>query len=249
MNVFKDQLKKCLGCIRQFFCPRVELQNVKEGVHTRTKLVVVATRRLLFPFIFLIGVGVVVATCSIASDFYHEIRAPQEASSSQHSPAEQSSSREKGQVPVGDVVSSDAESPTQCVVTRDFSCEGYGIPVAAPVMIFGMLGGFVSIQRKLKVMPIRDLYLICKSWDYTLLSPMVGSILAIMLYLLFIGGIVDGNFFPKVTDYTGCNNHFKSLFYVTLGGPSEYAKLLVWSFLAGFSETFVTRILGQLESK
>ena len=54
-----------------------------------------------------------------------------------------------------------------------------------------------------------------------------------MLALIFAGGFIQGSLFPR-----GLDSWF-SVIYL----HQEFAKLLVWSFIAGFSERAVPQIL------
>jgi hypothetical protein len=66
-----------------------------------------------------------------------------------------------------------------------------------------------------------------------------GAILGIMLTLFFAGGFVKGNLFPDF-DFDG-----NSLFNLRFRAD-DWMKLLVWSFLAGFSERMVPTFLEKL---
>lgn len=117
------------------------------------------------------------------------------------------------------------------------------------VMTFGALGAFISYQRRLRSLTVIDLELLKASLNYTWLAPMSGAVLAGLLFLVFISGMVEGALFPDVLDgseeLSGVG--MAKLFEVELKGVEDYAKLLVWSFVAGYSERFVTDILGGLQ--
>jgi hypothetical protein len=70
-----------------------------------------------------------------------------------------------------------------------------------------------------------------------------------LLYLLFISGLLAGNMFPSfVTDNQGASSEgLKTLFQVHCPDAANYAKVMFWSFVAGFSEKFATNIIGQFE--
>lgn len=55
---------------------------------------------------------------------------------------------------------------------------------------------------------------------------LAGSISAGMLTLVFAGGLVAGSLFPSMRDD----------WYSVIHLPSDFAKLLVWAFVAGFSQ-------------
>jgi hypothetical protein len=126
--------------------------------------------------------------------------------------------------------------------------------VTAPIAAFsaGIIGGFVGLQRRLKVMSDDDLELLANSWVYVCLSPLVGGILAVVLYVLFISTLISGDIFPEFVpdnqtlppaDHKG----FSEIFAVH-GQSVDYAKMMFWSFVAGFSERFVTDIISKFEN-
>ena len=127
------------------------------------------------------------------------------------------------------------------------------VPVTMATLCFGILGGFISLHRRLKVMSIYDLRLLGGSWNYTILSPFVGGLLGSILYILFISELISGELFPKfVLDDDDRAKPgslmFQDLLQVRAAEIADYAKLLIWSFIAGFSEKFVINVLGQFES-
>ena len=128
---------------------------------------------------------------------------------------------------------------------------GGGAIVTAPVAAFaaGVVGGFVGLQRRLKSTSEEDLALLANSWVYVCL---VGGILAVVLYVLFISQLVSGKLFPEfILDAqpgsTAATTGFAEIFAVH-GGPVDYAKMMFWSFVAGFSERFVTDIVSRFDS-
>ena len=129
---------------------------------------------------------------------------------------------------------------------------GSTTPVPTPLAVFfvGFVGGFVGLQRRLKTLPAEDLTLLGRSWVCIVISPIAGAILAELLYLLFISGILAGNMFPSfVPDSPGASSDgLKTLFQVHCPDAANYAKVLFWSFVAGFSEKFATNIIRQFES-
>lgn len=127
------------------------------------------------------------------------------------------------------------------------------------VLLCGAIGGFISLQRRLKTMTGDDLLLLARSWVYVLLSPLVGGILALLLYFLFIGELLDGDLFPNFETSEvpeggaeASSANFQSgvsvLFAVEGIHYTDYAKLIFWCFLAGYSESFVTNIISRFES-
>lgn len=120
-----------------------------------------------------------------------------------------------------------------------------------PVVIIatGLIGGFVGLQRRLKDLTVSDLELIAHSWIYTWLSPMVGGILAVILYVLFLSELLTGQLFPHFVPDSPAQTDagFSSLFMQHAENYQEYAKLVFWSFVAGFSERFVTDVISRFQ--
>jgi hypothetical protein len=123
---------------------------------------------------------------------------------------------------------------------------------ATPLMtlMIGAIGGFVGLQRRLKQLPDDDLILLGDSWVYVALSPVVGGILAALMYILFISGLLAGDLFPKfVPDAAASSVEGLGALFCIHGAASDYAKLIFWCFLAGFSERFAVDIISQFESR
>ena len=69
-------------------------------------------------------------------------------------------------------------------------------PTPAAVLFVGFVGGFVGLQRRLKALTDEDLTLLANSWVCIALSPIVGAILAELVYLLFASGLLEGSMCP-----------------------------------------------------
>lgn len=124
----------------------------------------------------------------------------------------------------------------------------------------GALGGFVSALRRLyafqRVFPLNffkswhkeiDYYLII----YSLIPSLVGAIAAVTLYLVFASKLVESNMFPEF--HLSNVNHMADNFQDFVENwqpklPMDYAKAIVWGFLAGFSERFVPDLLEHFAS-
>ena len=145
---------------------------------------------------------------------------------------------------------------------------GYGLTLPV-VLLLGALGSFVSLQRKFRNFNAQELPL-QDSWSDIFLAPFVGAVLAGILYLLFLSGLLAGELFPKFSfnpdskdgafgglfskasenakDYAK-DGAFGGLFSKASENAKDYAKLFFWSFVAGYSEQFVTNIIGRFERK
>ncbi len=129
-------------------------------------------------------------------------------------------------------------------------------PTVIVVLISGMCGGFISSCRRLfQLDPGPDILAACKMLqsDRARLigKPILGAAFALALYLLFISHMITGALFPNVEIAgTGSVMGFQNFFGGTVTATSgDFAKLLVWSFIAGFAEQFVPDILDRFSSK
>ncbi len=121
----------------------------------------------------------------------------------------------------------DADSRGFILLTR--------LAIFSAIMAFGALGAAVSLitrirsnQVVLEQVTIREILSI----------QTIGCIFACILGLTFMGNLLSGAIFPN-----------PSVFYRIIYIPSAFAKLLVWSFLAGFSERLVPNVLNNLVKK
>lgn len=115
----------------------------------------------------------------------------------------------------------------------------------------GVIGGFVSIQQRIKKLSDEDLTLLSHSWATIMVVPIYGGIFSLVLYLLFLSEILKGPLFPGFYIPPKADiptiEYFKKFFEETypLSGQ-DFAKLAFWSFVAGFSERFVPNIIKQV---
>lgn len=72
----------------------------------------------------------------------------------------------------------------------------------------------------------------------------VGAIFALILMVFFWGGLISGALFPLVNfspDVGGVG--------ITIYRHEDLAKLIVWSFIAGFSERLVPQLIENIQKK
>lgn len=131
------------------------------------------------------------------------------------------------------------------------------------VFMFGLVGGFVSIQQRLPSIEADELKLLSESWHSILMIPVNGGIFAVVLMLMFLSGLIEGEMFPNFyrvpfdssscLDKPSCDAFKESVmnwFQYTFPEDSHsMGKLLFWSFVAGFSERFVPQIIRTTTSK
>jgi len=112
---------------------------------------------------------------------------------------------------------------------------GWLMPLAA---FFGSVGGLVSVMQRIKVAQSADVKSLelLPSWPMAL-APIVGALGGLLGCLLFESGLLKGSLFPDL-NLTAQPD---------LANP-EFFKLMVWAFIAGFSEKLVPDTLDWLAS-
>jgi hypothetical protein len=127
------------------------------------------------------------------------------------------------------------------------------IPIFMVVVMAGTVGAFFSSLQRLydfKQLPqiLYDKRLGSEYGSlfvYSLVPPLVGGIAAAVLYLIFAGGMLSGAFFPAFNCKQGDCADFATL--LADYGPAQavdYAKAILWGFLAGFAERMVPNLLN-----
>jgi hypothetical protein len=144
-----------------------------------------------------------------------------------------------------------------------FISYGYGKvspPLLALVMLAGMLGAFFSALTRLYNVDQASIAMITPTIQqlggrylmmYSLVPPLIGAIAAIVLYLVFVGNLIQGAPFPAISCVKGqvCASLMDLMNNYWPTNPEDYGKALVWSFAAGFSERLVPDVLQGLANK
>lgn len=128
-------------------------------------------------------------------------------------------------------------------------------------LILGSLGASVALMKRIREDKVT---LVAESNGFLILQNIMpilyGTIMAALAYLLFMsrilsgdqgGGLITTNIFPnfiKLPENQTLNlvQQFVEIKTIDI---VDSGKLLIWSFIAGYSEKFITGILGNLESK
>ena len=124
------------------------------------------------------------------------------------------------------------------------------VTVLTAAMFAGMFGGFTSCLRRVYTFnrgsdPISAMQALTASRASMLASPVLGVIFALGIYLCLLGGILTGNLFPSLTvqGMAGRAMTFSEFFGTVEGSPADFAKLMLWAFVAGFAERLVPGVL------
>ena len=124
------------------------------------------------------------------------------------------------------------------------------------VLFAGAMGGLMSMLQRYNNLvregdPINRI--IMQSWYQIFVPAINGALFAVLLYMIFIGELIQGDFFPKITNLSGTSSGRSGITaLLTENGPengNEYAKLIIWAFIAGFAERFVPDTLTKIIPK
>jgi hypothetical protein len=119
------------------------------------------------------------------------------------------------------------------------------------VAFSGLIGALISAQQRLQssqTNTVVRVMLLESGGLSTLLSPITGAVFALIMYMLFIGGLVNGDLFPKIDAPSG-GNWMTLLLTAAPAGGANLAKLVIWSFIAGFSERLVPDTVDRLAAE
>ena len=123
------------------------------------------------------------------------------------------------------------------------------------VFCTGIVGGFVSIQQRVKKISDEELSLISGSWFQILLIPVFGAIFALVLYCIFLTEILTLDMFPRfdfppIPEDGPDSKYIQDVLKKTYpSSGQDLAKMIFWSFVAGFAERFVPQIITNLSGK
>ncbi|MGH8437994.1 MAG: hypothetical protein ACRERW_02850 [Pseudomonas sp.] len=124
----------------------------------------------------------------------------------------------------------------------------YTVPMI--VFITGNIGGYVGFHRRLANLSDAEIQDLSESWFALTLPSFIGGILA---GLLFISGIVNGDLFPQISPDKDCSaeslQRFVAIFCQHAEGYAAYAKLLFWSFVAGFNQNYVVDLIETMKGR
>jgi hypothetical protein len=131
-------------------------------------------------------------------------------------------------------------------------------PLLFVVVLAGALGAFFSALMRLynfqdlpKALVARELEGLPR-WHlliYSLVPAVVGAISATVIYMLFASGLVQGDLFPLFKCKPGADKCQTFGMLIGEWGPDQakdYAKSIVWGFIAGFAERLVPDTLQSL---
>lgn len=118
------------------------------------------------------------------------------------------------------------------------------------VFMVGNIGGYVGMHRALGDMKDDEVIGLAVSWWAIVAPSVVGGVLALVLYVLFMSGILGGDLFPKIkSDVTEPVKSLQALVMQHAEGVTEYAKLFFWSFIGGFNQKYVVDVINSVRAK
>lgn len=126
-------------------------------------------------------------------------------------------------------------------------------------VFLGSLGGSIALLKRIRSEKASIIEEAAADIISTLMPILYGGLMAGVGYLLFMSGILSGeggdglftsNLFPNFTTPSNTEEKLiKRFMQMEPETMKDVGKLLVWCFVAGYSESFVTGILKQLEQR
>ena len=117
------------------------------------------------------------------------------------------------------------------------------------VFLIGNIGGYTAVHRGLSELKDPEVIELSESW-WAILSPsIVGGVLALVLYILFLSGIISGDLFPKFVPEDNSEKGLTSILTQRGEDMPAYAKLFFWSFIAGFNQKYAVDIIDSVRPK
>ena len=131
-----------------------------------------------------------------------------------------------------------------------------GVNTISVGIFAGIVGAFISMQQRIQSAPsegdpIYNFSVLTHGVFGIFLSPITGAIFAVVLYLMFTAGILQGSAFPTINTTPASAITVLGTFSKETGpaGGGDYALLLIWAFIAGFAERFVPDALNRMVAK
>lgn len=131
-------------------------------------------------------------------------------------------------------------------------------------LVIGGVGAVVSVASRIPRLSTEDVTYLCSSW-WTLLTPMlIGVAMGGLLYIIFIariltgdaepeGGLFTSNLFPSFTKIPKADDstllNMRAVLQVRPATLPDLGKLVIWCFLAGYSERLVPNLLQGIEQR
>jgi hypothetical protein len=129
------------------------------------------------------------------------------------------------------------------------------LPPVAHVVFCGLIGGYFSVLLRMGSLrwslEFNANYQQVDRYFGSLLASFLlamfeGAVAAFVMYTIFLGGLLDGTFFPSFDQVPLNKYELSQVFWVVPKDSSGGAKLLAWCILAGFSERMIPDALSRL---
>lgn len=127
---------------------------------------------------------------------------------------------------------------------------GSSLSFAYPVALVGTAGGTANAARRVQRLqqesvPVQQSVPLRLAVAQTWLSPIIGGTFAVLLYCVFLAGMLQGEFFPTFACADTPFTDYSTFSSCNPATNADAAMALVWGFVAGFAERFVPNVLDR----
>jgi hypothetical protein len=140
-----------------------------------------------------------------------------------------------------------------CAMTTSAFLAKYGlIPWETLIFVAGTVGGVVNSFRRIQTLSVSKVRETSAMTGKLIIiqiyvSPFVGGVFAMVLYVIFMSGFVQGSLFPAFTKGDSAFTTFREFAAQAMPATNtDMAKAIVWAFIAGFSEGLVPNFISKI---
>lgn len=122
---------------------------------------------------------------------------------------------------------------------------GNSVSLLLVVFLTGAAGGVISNYFRIRELPQKSIDTNAIIQIYV--TPLIAGLLSWVAYAICLSGLLQGSLFPKFAGSDALYENLEQMFSVVKPETTlDVAKVLLWSFVAGFFEKFIPNILDKI---
>lgn len=122
---------------------------------------------------------------------------------------------------------------------------GNSVSLLLVVFLTGAAGGVISNYFRIRELPEQNIGTNAIIQIYV--TPLISGLLSWVAYAICLSGLLQGSLFPTFAGGDASYENLEQMFSVVKPDTTlDVAKVLLWSFVAGFFEKFIPNILDKI---